>query len=71
MAIGVHTQGIDFQTIDGTPAHIIALIASSEGDPAPHMQILASLGSTLGSDIVREQLLHAKTREGAAKILGL
>lgn len=71
MAIGVHTQGIDFQTIDGTPAHIIALIASSEGDPAPHMQILASLGSTLGSDIVREQLLHAKTREGAAEILGL
>jgi len=71
MAIGVHTQGIDFQTIDGTPAHIIALIASSEGDPAPHMQILASLGSTLGSDIVREQLLHAKTREGAAEILEL
>ncbi len=71
MAIGIHRKGIDFQTIDGTPAHIIALIASSEGDPAPHMQILASLGSTLGSDIVREQLMHAKTREEAAHVLGL
>lgn len=71
MAIGIHQQGIDFQTIDGTPARIIALIASSEGDPAPHMQILASLGSTLGSDIVRGQLLQAKTREEAAKVLGL
>ncbi len=71
LAIGIHKQGIDFQTIDGTPAHIIALIASSEGDPAPHMQVLTSLGSTLGSDIVREELLHAKTREEAAKVLGL
>jgi len=71
MAIGIHRKGIDFQTIDGTPAHIIALIASSEGDPAPHMQILASLGSTLGSDIVREKLLHAKTREEAAQVLEL
>lgn len=71
MAIGIHKKGIDFQTIDGTPAHIIALIASSEGDPAPHMQLLASLGSTLGSDIVREKLLHAKTREEAAQVLEL
>ena len=71
LAIGIHKKGIDFQTIDGTPAHIIALIASSAGDPAPHMQVLTSLGSTLGSDIVREQLLHAKTREEAAKILGV
>jgi len=71
LAIGIHTQGIDFQTIDGTPAHIIALIASSEGDPAPHMQILTSLGSTLGSDIVREKLLHVKTREEAVEVLGL
>jgi Phosphotransferase system mannitol/fructose-specific IIA domain (Ntr-type) len=37
LAIGIHKKGIDFQTIDGTPAHIIALIASSAGDPcAPH-----------------------------------
>lgn len=71
LAIGIHTQGIDFQTIDGTPVHIIALIASSEGDPAPHMQILTSLGATLGSDIVREKLLRAKTREEAAGILEL
>jgi len=71
LAIGIHKKGIDFQTIDGTPAHIIALIASSAGDPAPHMQVLTSLGSTLGSDIVREQLLHAKSREEAAKILGV
>ncbi len=71
LAIGISRQGIDFQTIDGTPARIIALIASSTGDPAPHMQVLTSLGSTLGSDIVREELLRARTPEEAAKILGL
>jgi len=71
LAIGISREGIDFQTIDGTPAHIIALIASSAGDPAPHMQVLTSLGSTLGSDIVREKLLRARTREEAAEILGL
>jgi hypothetical protein len=35
------------------------------------MQVLTSLGSTLGSDIVREQLMHTKTREEAANILGV
>ncbi|MCX7774996.1 MAG: cation:proton antiporter [Rectinemataceae bacterium] len=71
LAIGIHHQGIDFQTIDGTPAHIIALIASPADDPAPHMQVLTSLGSVLGSDIVREKLLKARTREEAAEALGI
>lgn len=71
LAIGISSKGIDFQTIDGSPARIIALIASSAGDPAPHMQVLTSLGSILGSDIVREKLLHATSREEVAHILGL
>ncbi len=65
IALGIIRKGIDFQTIDGTPAHIVALIASPANDEAPHMQALASLGTVLGDDIVREKLLHAKDAEAA------
>jgi mannitol/fructose-specific phosphotransferase system IIA component (Ntr-type) len=61
LAIGIHKEGIDFGTIDGTPGRIIALIASPANDEAPHMQVLASLGAVLGDDNIRRRLLAATT----------
>ncbi|MFA6366882.1 MAG: PTS sugar transporter subunit IIA, partial [Candidatus Hydrogenedentales bacterium] len=68
-AIGIHKEGIDFGTIDGTPGRIIALIASPADDEAPHMQILASLGAVLGDDDTRRRLIAAETDQEVFKIL--
>ncbi len=69
LAIGIHKEGIDFGTIDGTPGRIIALIASPADDEAPHMQILASLGAVLGDDDTRRRLIAAETDQEVFKIL--
>jgi Kef-type K+ transport system membrane component KefB/mannitol/fructose-specific phosphotransferase system IIA component (Ntr-type) len=69
LAIGIHKEGIDFGTIDGTPGRIIALIVSPANDEAPHMQMLASLGATLGDDDIRRRLLDAATDAEVYKIL--
>ena len=69
LAIGIHKDGIDFGTIDGTPGRIIALIASPADDEAPHMQVLASLGAALGDDDIRRQLLAATTDAEVYSIL--
>jgi len=61
LAIGIHKEGLDFGTIDGTPGRIIALIASPANDEAPHMQVLASLGAVLGDDDTRRRLIAAAT----------
>lgn len=69
IAIGVSRRGVDFQNIDGTMAHIVALIASPSGDEAPHMQALASLGAALGDDVTRERLLTSRSAEEAWNLL--
>ncbi len=69
LAIGIHKAGIDFGTIDGTPGRIIALIASPSDDEAPHMQLLASLGTVLGDDNVRRKLIDATTSQEVFKAL--
>lgn len=69
LAIGIHREGIDFGTIDGTPGRIIALIASPADDEAPHMQVLASLGAVLGDDNTRRRLLAAEADEEVYRIL--
>ncbi|MFZ3110581.1 MAG: cation:proton antiporter [Rectinemataceae bacterium] len=69
IAIGIHKEGVDFGTIDGTPGRIIALIASPADDEAPHMQVLASLGAVLGDDDTRRRLVGAATAEEVYTIL--
>jgi PTS system fructose-specific IIC component len=67
--VGIHKEGVDFGTIDGTPGRIIALIASPANDEAPHMQVLASLGAVLGDDDVRRRLVAAATDYEVFEIL--
>ncbi|HWP69270.1 MAG TPA: PTS sugar transporter subunit IIA, partial [Rectinemataceae bacterium] len=69
LAVGIHKEGIDFGTIDGTPGRIIALIVSPANDEAPHMQVLASLGAVLGDDDTRRRLLDAASDAEVYKIL--
>jgi fructose-specific phosphotransferase system IIA component len=69
LAIGIHRRGIDFQTIDGSQVHIIAMILTPAGDEAPHMQVLASLGAVLGDDITRQRLNKAASPEDVYEIL--
>ncbi len=70
LALGVHKEGLDFGTIDGTPGRIIALIASPAEDEAPHIQVLAGLGAVLGNDDVRRRLLEANDDRAVYEILG-
>jgi len=69
IAIGIHKRGIDFQTIDGSKVHILAMILTPSGEEAPHMQVLASLGAVLGDEKKRELLQNAKNPQDVYEIL--
>ncbi|MEW6549642.1 MAG: cation:proton antiporter [Spirochaetota bacterium] len=69
LAIGIHSTGVDFGTLDGSPGKIVALIASPADDDAPHMQVLASLGAVLGDEAFRQKLLGAKSDYEAYHLL--
>ena len=59
VAVGLSPVGVDFQALDGQPARLIFLIASSPDDRGPHLQLLAAIAKRLRDDPRREAALAA------------
>ncbi|HEU4339625.1 MAG TPA: CNNM domain-containing protein [Planctomycetota bacterium] len=68
-AIGRSEKGIDFQSLDGNPAHLLFLILTPVHDEGVHVHILGKISRLLASDYLRERLIHASTPEEAMEVL--
>ena len=60
---------MDYQSLDGQPAHLFFMIAAPEGGAQTHLDALAKLSSILMDDKVRESLLHANSPEEVLQII--
>lgn len=60
VAVGIHKKGVDFQSLDGAPAHIFIALASPEGACGPHLQFLSTVAGILKSERKRTNLLSAR-----------
>ncbi|MDQ0483941.1 PTS fructose transporter subunit IIABC [Guptibacillus hwajinpoensis] len=70
VVFGIKREGIDWNSLDGTEARLIFMIAvpkESEGDA--HLKILQMLSRKLMDDDYREQLLEVKSDEEAYELL--
>jgi fructose-specific phosphotransferase system IIA component len=68
VSFGIHRKGIDYDSLDGKPAHFIFLVLSPRDTSGPHIQALARISRTVKSQDVRNALLQAKDK---AEILNL
>lgn len=55
------SAGLDFESMDEKPAHLIFMILVPEGGSDEHLNILSSLSRSLIHDEVREDLYEAET----------
>jgi mannitol/fructose-specific phosphotransferase system IIA component (Ntr-type) len=60
-AVGLKPEGIDFGALDGQPSRIFVLSLSPKSASAPHVQFMAMISRTLGSDESRDRVLAATT----------
>ncbi|MDG5814607.1 PTS sugar transporter subunit IIA [Chitinispirillales bacterium ANBcel5] len=60
------SQGIDFNSIDDQPVHLIFMLVSPASTSSEHTQILSSLSRIMSYEEIREDLLEA---EGAEEFL--
>ncbi|MCM3670917.1 PTS fructose transporter subunit IIABC [Mesobacillus maritimus] len=70
VAFGIKHDGVDWKSLDGTDAKLIFMIAvpeQSAGDA--HLKILQMLSRKLMDEDFRNQLLQAKTKDEAYKLL--
>jgi fructose-specific phosphotransferase system IIA component len=63
-AIGVSPEGIEFESEDGQPAHLLVLFVSPENATTQHVKVLANFSRLFKEETVRRTLREARTPEG-------
>lgn len=70
IAIGIASDGIDFDSIDGKSVTIVILLASPVGQTGPHIQALASISKLMLDKEFRSSLESAKTAQEVYDLIG-
>ncbi|MGN4448151.1 PTS fructose transporter subunit IIABC [Bacillus cereus group sp. MYBK79-1] len=63
ICFGRSVSGINYESLDGQPAHLFFMIAASEGANNAHLETLSRLSTLLMDEGFRKQLLEAKDEE--------
>ncbi|UTE77011.1 MULTISPECIES: fructose-specific PTS transporter subunit EIIC [unclassified Rossellomorea] len=69
IAFGKSEAGVDYESLDGEPAHLFFMIAATEGANQTHLEALSRLSSMLMDVDVRKALLNAGTEEEVLEII--
>jgi len=68
--MAVSRRGLALDTPDGKPVHCMVLLATPQGERDRHLQVLAALARTVGSDpVVQHALFNAKSAAHVYEIL--
>ncbi|MCF6096401.1 fructose PTS transporter subunit IIA [Thermovorax subterraneus] len=69
IAFGKSERGIDFDSLDGKPAHLFFLIAVPEESHDLHLKLISTLSRKLMHEEVRKALYEADTEEKVLEAL--
>ena len=59
LGFGLSRKGVDFESIDGLPAHIFFLLITPENSTGLHLKLLARISRILKNDSFKTKLLEA------------
>ena len=63
ICFGRSVSGVNYESLDGQPAHLFFMIAASEGANHMHLETLSRLSTLLMDEKFRKQLLEATSKE--------
>jgi len=69
VAIGIKKSGVNFDSMDGLPSRLFILIVSPKKTGGLHVQFLAAIGSILGNETLREDVINAASPQIAVELL--
>jgi PTS system nitrogen regulatory IIA component len=69
VSFGRSRQGVDFETLDGKPAHLFFLLMAPENSAGLHLKALAKISRMLKDQAFRGRLMEAGLRDGLFKII--
>lgn len=69
IAFGKSDMGVDYESLDGQPAHLFFMIAAPEGANNTHLEALSRLSSILMIEEARQKLMNAKSKSEVINII--
>jgi PTS system nitrogen regulatory IIA component len=69
ISFGRSRKGIDFDSMDGEPAHLFFLLVAPENSASVHLKALARIAKILKNGAFRKTLIEAPSREAIYKII--
>ncbi len=69
IAFGRSTAGVDYESLDAQPSHLVFMIAATEGANNTHLEALSRLSTLLMREEIRKQLLEAATEDEIIEII--
>jgi mannitol/fructose-specific phosphotransferase system IIA component (Ntr-type) len=68
-AIGVSAKGIDFDSMDGKPVHLIILVAAGDRQHKDYLAVLSNIMALLKDDNVKESIIKAENAGGVMALI--
>ena len=69
IAFGLSRKGVEFDAMDGKPAHLFFLLIAPEDAVGTHLRTLARISKLLKAPLVRERLQRAVDRQEIHRII--
>lgn len=69
VALGISKEGVEFDSLDGRPAHIIFLVVSRKDTTGPHIECLADIATLFKREDIRSNLPEARTPADALRLI--
>lgn len=68
IALVRHQEGIEFESIDGKPVHIVILLLVPDNEDRAHLELLAKLARLLQQQHFRNAIMHADSPEAISEL---
>ena len=69
IVVGVSRDGIDFESQDGKPSHLLFLMVAPSSESGPHVQAIAKIVKMIKLDKFRKKLIEAKKPEDVVEVI--
>jgi PTS system nitrogen regulatory IIA component len=69
LGFGLSRKGVDFESLDGKPAHIFFLLITPENSTGLHLKLLARISRILKNEPFKDRLLKASDRDEILSII--
>ncbi|MBK6941236.1 MAG: PTS sugar transporter subunit IIA [Planctomycetes bacterium] len=69
VVLGISREGVQFESIDGKPSHLILLLVTPRNKTKVHIRTLAEIAKLLNDSAFREKLVAAESSADAVSLI--